>query len=93
MKDTGRKIKRVTMPSYGPSGEQSIYFITPGKGPRDSLEWETINYGDHGDPYIVSYNDGIEVERINQARLECVCLRISSSTACGVSRHTTEEEA
>ena len=50
MKDTGRKIKRVTMPSYGPSGEQSIYFITPGKGPRDSLEWETINYGDHGDP-------------------------------------------
>lgn len=25
MKDTGRRIKRVTMPSYGPSGEQMQY--------------------------------------------------------------------
>jgi hypothetical protein len=86
MKDTGRKIKRVTMPSYGPSGEQSIYFITPGKGPRDSLEWETINYGDHGDPYIVSYKDGIEVERINPRFVISVELEIPEPT-------TTEEEA
>lgn len=63
MKDTGRRIKRVTMPDSGPNRE--IYFIIPGKGPRDCIEWEEINYGDHGEPYIMIYKDGVEVQRIS----------------------------
>jgi hypothetical protein len=54
------------MPSYGPCGELSQYFITSGDGSRDCIEWKVIDYGDHSEPYIMVYReDNVEVQRIN----------------------------
>lgn len=65
MKDTGRRIKRVTMPFYGPNGEQGTYTITPGPGLNDFIVLDGWSMGDHDESWIRIFKDGIEVKRIS----------------------------
>lgn len=74
MRDTGRRIKRVTMPFYGPSGsgERSTYTITPGPGLNDFIVLDGWSMGDHDESWIRIFKNGIEVKRISAYHAICI---------------------